>query len=603
MESTENEELLGKEKISKLLIKYSIPCIIALLVSALYNIVDQIFIGQGVGYLGNAATNVVYPYTVIALGCALLIGDGASALFSLSLGRKDYKSSNKTFGTALITAIVISIILTVLGFIFINTILNFFGVTTNTYQYAIEYMKIILIGLPFYIIANSINSLIRADGSPKYAMISTLAGAILNIILDPIAIFVLGWGVKGAATATIIGQIVSFILAIIYFIKPKNFKLSKETFKFDFNILKKEVKLGITSFITQISMVVIMAVMNNLIVEYGELSKYGADIPLSVTGIVMKVFGIIISLAIGLAAGSQPIVGYNFGAGNFDRVKKTYKYIILTGIVIGVIATIIFEFFPQFIINIFGSENDLYNEYARLCFRIFLGSTILTCVVKSSSIFLQALGKSVKSMIISLARDIIFSLPAMIIFAYFGGVVGMLWAPIVADCFCTIIVIIFIRQEFKKFDALKEKTERKTKIELSESVSSNTSNKEKHFVITISREFGSGGRYIGKLLAEKLGINFYDDELITLTANQSGLSENYIKEFSEKKKAGNYAKNNDDRMFIAESKVIHDLAEKESCVIVGRCADYILQDIKDKINLINIFIYNNEKEKVKRAIE
>lgn len=334
----------------------------------------------------------------MALSLALLIGDGASALFSLNLGKEDYKSANKGIGNALIILIILSLIITGLGFLFQENILTLFGVTNGTYKYALDYYQVILIGIPFYILTSGLNGIIRADGSPKFAMFATLLGAILNIILDPIAIFVFDMGVKGAALATIIGQILSCIVTLIYFIRPKKFKLTKDTLKLDKQICKKVCLLGISSFITQISIVIVIAVANNMIVKYGGLSKYGSDIPLSVVGIVMKVFAIVISLVIGTSIGGQPIIGFNYGAGKIDRVKQTFKLILLTNIIIGVIGFILFQFFPQNIINIFGSESALYNEYALLCFRIYLSGIIFTCITKCCSIYLQSVGQPVKSM-------------------------------------------------------------------------------------------------------------------------------------------------------------------------------------------------------------
>lgn len=577
---------LGKEKISKLLLNFSIPCIISMLVGALYNIVDQIFIGWGVGYLGNTATNVVYPFTVIALSLALLFGDGASALFSLSLGSKDDKWVSKSIGNAVITLVLVSLVLTLFGFIFKGNILKLFGVTEASFDFANDYLTVILIGIPFYVIGQGLNGIIRADGSPKYAMIATLSGAILNIILDPIAIFALGMGVKGAAIATIVGQIITFILTVLYFRKPNKFKLSKDSLKPDKEVIKREALLGVSSFITQISIVLVIAVCNNLVVKYGSLSKYGADIPLSAIGIVMKVFGIVIALVIGTSIGGQPIIGFNYGAGNKKRVKETFNLIIRTNLSVGVIAFIIFQVFPQAIINIFGSESELYNEYALYCFRIYLSGITLTCITKTCSIYLQAIGKSFKSMFVSVMRDVVLFIPVLIIFAKMFGIVGMLWAALVAD------VIAFIIAIFMTF-------ERKNKVSISEvkNISEVDAVFIKPMVITISREYGSGGRYVGKLLAEKLGIPCYDKEIIVDTARESGLDIEYIKENEQIKNDFNIYYNNDDNIYLCESKVIKNLAMKP-CIIIGRCADYIL---KDRNDVYNVFLYSSMDKKIDRV--
>ncbi len=560
-----------------------------MLVGALYNIVDQIFIGNGVGHLGNAATNVVYPFTVIALSLALLIGDGASALFSLNLGKKDYKNANKGVGNAIVLMVIVSIIVTLFGFVFGEGILKIFGVTSGTYNYAKDYYQIILLGIPFYILTSGLNGIVRADGSPKYAMIATLLGAILNIILDPIAIFVLDLGVKGAAIATIVGQIISCVVTLLYFVKPKKVKLSREALKLDKFICKKISMLGISSFITQISIVIVIAVANNMIVKYGALSKFGADIPLSVVGIVMKVFAIVIAIVIGITIGSQPIIGYNFGAGKLDRVKKTFKLILTTNAIIGVIAFILFQFFPQYIINIFGSESALYNEYALMCFRIYLAGIIFTCITKCCSIYLQSLGKPVKSMILSLSRDIVVFIPSLIILASIYGVVGMLWAALIADVISFVLALIIVFNDNKK--AGKEEVVSDKKLE------KDITTLPKSLVITIAREYGSGGRYVGELLAKELNVKFYDKEIIRLASKASGLEEEYISENEQSKISYNAYYNNDDEIYIAEEEVIKDIS-KNPCVIIGRCADYIL---KDKKNVYKIFLYSNLDDKIKRC--
>lgn len=440
---------LGSEKISKLLLKFSIPCILSLLVSALYNIVDQIFIGQGVGYLGNAATNVVYPLTVIALSLALLVGDGCASTLSLSLGKGDTKTAHKSVGNTIVLTIAMGIILMALGFIFQEQLLKMFGVTENSYSYAKDYMNFILLGFPFYMFSSSLNAAIRADGSPKYSMIATVIGAIINIILDPIAIYVFHAGVVGAAIATIIGQIVSALITAYYFKNAKSFKLIRESFKVDFKLAARMCSLGISSFITQISIVVVIGFMNNTLVQFGALSKYGADIPLSVMGIVMKVFGIVVSIIVGIAVGGQPIIGYNYGAKNYKRVRETYTYVIKAALVVGVISMLLFEFFPQYIIALFGNESALYNEFATLCFRIFLGGIVLSSVIKASAIFLQAMGKPIQSLTIAICRDIIFVVPFIIILPRLKDVTTTLWAGPIADVLAFILTVWLVSKELK----------------------------------------------------------------------------------------------------------------------------------------------------------
>lgn len=450
----QKENELGTEKIGKLIKKFSIPCILSLIVSALYNIVDQIFIGQGVGTIGNTATNIVFPMTVIATAFALLIGDGAAAFLSLSLGRKDTKNASKGIAGSITLVSILSILFLVFGFLFKNLLLNLFGVTEASYSYANDYMIWILVGLPFYMFTNMMNSVIRADGSPKYAMASTLAGCVLNMILDPIAIFVLKWGVTGAAIATVVGQVVSFIVSSIYIKKFKTVSLQKEDFKPSLKVLSKVCSLGVSSFITQISITLVMIVMNHTLGTYGAQSKYGSDIPIAALGIVMKVNQIITSIVVGIAVGAQPIVGYNYGAQKYDRVKKAYTISLRTAIIVTAIATVIFQLCPQVIINLFGQGDEIYNEFAQRCFKEFLIFTVLQGVQISSSIFLQSIGKPVKSAVLSLSRQIIFLIPSLIIMPIFFGIDGILRAGPTADALAFILSVTLITIEMKNIKKL-----------------------------------------------------------------------------------------------------------------------------------------------------
>jgi putative MATE family efflux protein len=450
MKTTTSQNLFETTSLNQLMMKFSIPCILSLLIASLYNMVDQVFIGRGVGYLGNGATTVVYPVTVIALAIALWIGDGCAAHLSICQGKKDQEQANRSVANAIVMVVILSVAMLVLCFAFESSILQMFGVTENNYAYAKEYFDIILLGIPFYMFGSTMNSIIRADGSPQFALMSTLLGCIMNVILDPIAIFVLNWGMKGAALATIAGQIATAVLAFGYLFHSKSVKLHKESFCPNANVLKTISSLGISSFLTQISIVLIMAVMNNTLVSYGAESKYGSDIPLTVVGIVMKMFAIAIAFVVGVAAGCQPIVGYNQGAGRFDRVKEIYKKMMKAEIVIGLVATLCFELFPIQLINLFGSENGaLYNEFAVLAFRIYLSTMILCAVQKASSIFLQSIGKPLQSMVLSLARDFVLLAPLCILLPIRFGVVGPLYAAPIADVICLIITAIVVSYTFK----------------------------------------------------------------------------------------------------------------------------------------------------------
>lgn len=434
MEKTSNR-YLAEAPIGGLILKFAVPCVLSLLVSSLYNIVDQIFIGWGVGYLGNGATNVVFPITVIALAAALMIGDGSAAFLSICQGKNDTENAHHSVGNAITMMILSSVVMVVLFVVLRDSILATFGATENNLSYAIDYFDVIIIGIPFFIVTNGLNSVIRADGSPKFAMASMLVGCVMNMILDPVAIFVLHWGVTGAALATIAGQIVSAVLSIGYLFHARSFHLCRDSFILRGSLLAKILPLGISSLLTQVSIVIIMGVMNTTLVKYGALSEYGADIPMTVMGIVMKVFQIVISFVVGIAAGCQPIVGYNYGAGNGHRVLKIFRTMMLAELVIGVIALFAFQLFPVQIISLFGSENGLYNQFAAYSFRIYLSTIILCCIHKSISIFLQSIGKPVQAMTLSLLRDFILCVPMILFFPLLvhPGVMGPLYSGPVSD--------------------------------------------------------------------------------------------------------------------------------------------------------------------------
>ena len=599
MEKEEN--ILGYEKIGKLIRKFAIPCIISLLVNSLYNIVDQIFIGWGVGYLGNGATNVVFPLTMVCLAFALMFGDGGAAYLSLKLGEKKQKEAAKGVGNAITISVIIAVLLCTIYLIFLPQLLNLFGCTENIRPFALSYGWIIVLGLPFMMIGSTLNSIIRADGNPKYAMTSMVAGAILNIILDPIFIFPLNMGVQGAAIATVISQIVTFIINVFYIKKFKSIKIGKEELKPQFQVARKVSALGISSFITQMSIVLVIAFENNLLGKYGAESKYGADIPITVLGIVMKISQILNSIIIGIAAGSQPILGYNYGAEKYDRVKKTLKYVLGLSVIISTIAFILFQTIPDKLISIFGSGNELYMDFACIAFRTYLMLVICNGVQIPSGIFFQAIGKSAKSAILSLSRQILFLIPAMVILGRMFGLIGVLYAGPFADGLAFVISGILIIVEMKKLGKGKVK---------SEALVDDTSTDKKvkdHVVITVSREYGSGGRYVGRLIADKLGIKFYDKEIITKLAEVTGLSEEYIENNEQKRDASAILNNgfymgldNADELFVKETELIKELAAKDSCVIIGRCADFILKDEK---NVIKVFVYSSMEDKIKRATQ
>ena len=577
MEKEEN--ILGSEKIIKLIRKFSIPCIISLVVNSLYNIVDQIFIGWGVGYLGNGATNVVFPLNMIALAFALMFGDGASAYLSLKLGEKKKEEASKGVANGIVISVIISLILCIISLVFLPQILKVFGCTDALRQYALQYGYVIVVGLPFMMIGTTLNSIIRADGSPKYSMTTMVLGAILNVILDPIFIFVFKMGVEGAAIATVISQILTFVLNVCYIKKFKSIEINKESFKLKQNVVRKVTTLGISSFITQMSIVFVMAVENNLLGKYGSDSKFGSEIPITVLGIVMKISQILNSIIIGIAAGTQPIIGYNYGAEKYDRVKQTIKTVLGLSVIISTIAFILFQTIPDKLISIFGSGDSNYMEFACLAFRTYLMLCICNGIQIPAGIVFQAIGKSFKSAVISLSRQILFLIPAMFTFGKLLGIKGVLYAGPFADGLAFLISASLLVVEIKHFGKNKNKD-----ITLSNSEKAKETLKDK-ITITISREYGSGGRYIGQLVADKLGIKLYDKEFVEKLAVETGLSEEYIENNEQKRNAldalnsGYYfGMNNSDELFIKESELIKEIANKESCVIIGRCADFILKD-------------------------
>ena len=437
------------DNIGKLLFKFAIPCIFSLLISALYNIVDQIFIGNSeVGYLGNAATSVVFPLTMLAMAFAWCFGDGAAAFMSLCQGRKDDDSSHIAVGNSILWSFIIGCIFMLVCYLAKRPILFLFGASEQSIDLAETYFNIVMAVMPFFMIYNSINSTIRADGSPAYAMLSTLTGAILNIILDPIFIYVCKMGIAGAAWATIIGQLASFILSTCYFFRSKTFKLKLNSFKPNFKVFGKVLKLGVSTFITQISIVVTTLLYNIILKKYGAMSKYGEDIPIAVIGIVMKVFTIVINIVVGVIIGAQPIIGYNYGAQNYPRVRKTIIICLIISAAVGLISTVIFEACPDAVIALFGSESELYTEFARKTFRIFLMLVTFTCIIKLSSIFFQAIGSPVKATVCSLVRDTVCLVPLVIGLPVAMGIDGALWAAPISDGIAMIVTAVFLIQFF-----------------------------------------------------------------------------------------------------------------------------------------------------------
>lgn len=435
------------EPIGRLIVKFAVPSVIALLVNSLYNIVDQIFIGWGVGYLGNGATNIVFPITIIALALSMMIGNGGAAYLSLKMGEGEVETAKKGVGNAVTLVTIVSILLAVIFLVWIDPILTLFGATDVLRPFALEYGFIIGAGLPFMMISAAINSMIRADGSPKYAMLSMVIGAIINVILDPVFIFVFQMGVKGAAIATIIGQVASFVVSVLYMPHFKSVQLNKSSFAPCAKVSVNIVIFGLSSFITQFAITIVMALTNNLLAKYGAQSVYGAEIPLTATGIVMKVNQIMIAILLGIATGTQPIIGYNYGAKSYHRVKKALEISLIASEIVSVAAFLIFQFAPMSVVSLFGSEEGLYNEFAVKAFRIFLMLCPLTGFQTIAAVKMQVMGKPVKSAILSLARQIIFFVPTALILPIFLGVEGVLWTGPVADGLAFLLSLAFLLYE------------------------------------------------------------------------------------------------------------------------------------------------------------
>lgn len=461
----ENQSYLATEKVGKLMGKYAMPCIISLLVGALYNIVDQIFIANAdyLGSYGNAANTVVFPLTVIALAIAVMIGDGCCAFFSLSLGKNKPADASRSMGNSVLLTLIASVILTAVYLIFSDQIIALFGGTVNkaTLHHSKEYFFWITVGVPFYMFGQAMNPVIRADGSPKFAMVSTLAGAVTNIILDPVFIFIFKWGMMGAAVATVIGQIITAVLSVWYLCHTRAVKLSKDDFKLKANIVRQTLSLGICSFLSQISLVVAMAAVNNMIRKYGALDPiFGqpqyAQIPMAVVGIVMKFFQIIISIVVGMAAGCIPIVGFNMGTGLKSRVKKLFNRLLIAEAVVGAVAFIIVELFPMQLIGIFGAANEsvYYTDFAIKAFRIYLCMVILACVNKATFIFLQAMGKAFASTMLSMVREIVFGVVFALILPICFGLDGVLYSMPVSDILTAVISAIIIAATYRQLNQI-----------------------------------------------------------------------------------------------------------------------------------------------------
>ena len=463
MSSKETEKNpLASATIGGLMMKYAIPSVVALVVNALYNIVDQIFIGWGVGTLGNSATNVVFPLNMVVMALALLLGDGGAAYLSLELGRGNKKKAEKGVNNTFSWLIIVGIIFCIICVVFLKPLTALFGATPDNLKYALEYGKIVVLGFPFVIVGCGMCSLIRADGTPQLTMIAMIVGCLSNVILDALFVLGFGWGMKGAAFATVIGQILNFAISMWYVPRFKTVKISVKAMKPEFGMLKKMSGFGVSSFVSQIAIAIIMTVINYYLVHCGMNSEYGADIPLAAFGIVMKFNTILISIVTGIGTGAQPIVGYNYGRADYKRVKKTFGLAVKSATLFAVIFFVVFQVFPGTLTAMFGNQGELYTEFSIMSFRIFTLLCFLNGFQTVAAIFFQSIGKPVLSGAISLSRQIVFLIPAIMILCNYMGIKGVLWAGPVADGLAFIFALVLILMEIKKINHLEQrKGERK----------------------------------------------------------------------------------------------------------------------------------------------
>lgn len=442
---------LESEPIGKLIWRYALPAIASSLVNAVYNIVDQIFVGNKIGELGNAATNVAFPLVMIVTTLAMTFGAGSAASFSLYLGQKEEKQARAIVGNGMTLMILCGILAAGISQLLLRPALTAFGGRGQTLEYAVEYTRILAVGFPCAILITGASQLIRADGNPKYAMMATLSGAVLNCILDPIFIFGLDMGMSGAALATVTGQVISAILILVYFTRFQTFKLQGRDFLLRIKSIARIFELGVAAGANQLAVTLVQIVMNNTLGHYGELSQYGRDIPLACVGIISKVSSIFNAVIFGISQSAQPILGYNYGAGNFARVKSTYKQAALIVTSISCVAFLCFQLFPRQIISVFGSGDVLYYEFALRYFHIFLFCTFIVGTQILSAQFFPAIGKGGVGTVVSLSRQVFFLMPLVVVFPLFWGIDGVLWAGPIADGLSGVMALLLVRQEMKKW--------------------------------------------------------------------------------------------------------------------------------------------------------
>ena len=612
------ENILGTEKIGRLLAIFAVPGIVSMLVNSIYNIVDQIFIGQGVGYLGNGATNVIFPMTTLALAFSVMIGNGAGAYMSLMLGRKREEDAAKGVAAGIVGLIGVGVLLMVIYLIFLEPLCRLFGATETILPYALDYGTIISLGMPLFCFASGFSAVIRSDGSPRWNMVGLMTGCLLNIILDPIFIFTFHMGVKGAAVATVIGQFANAALSILYLPRMKTIRLVKETFVGWRKALPTVLNLGTSSFISQFMLVVSIAVQNNILVRYGALSEYGAEIPMTALGVTMKIYSILTAVMIGLCGGAQPILGYNYGADKYDRVKAAFRYTMFLSVAVMAAALIAFQLFPEPIVSIFGTDSELYTRFSVRCLRIFLMAIPLGAVQMMTGNFFQSLGKPAQASLVSLSKQALFMIPLVLILPRFMGVEGVLWAGPVSDVLAFVLCLILYKKYWKRLFEEPAALPESTAPELSGGAGhlgdgQVAAKDAPNVIVTIGRTYGSMGAAIGRKLAEELKIPYYDGEILERAAENSGLSARYLEHVDENMRSYRLIYNiaplrdvsadgmNELRRKAdeAQSEIILRAAQGP-CVIIGRRADQVLHD---RTNVVRVFITARIEDRVKAVCE
>lgn len=441
---------LGYAPIGKLLMQFALPSVVAMVINAIYNIVDQIFIGQGVGYLGNAATTIAFPIVTIILAVSTLLGAGGSAFAAIKLGEHNEGQAEDTLGCASVTGLLAGILIAVLGLVFLNPLIKLFGASENTIEYARQYTSIILIAAPFNVLGVILSNFARTDGNPLLSMYSMLVGALLNVVLDPLFIFVFKLGVSGAAYATAISQVISAAILIYYFFFKGTMRLHRKNLRINGSVFRNIAVLGISSCALQLASTALNIILNNVLVYYGDRDPVGGDIALSAMGIVLKISMIVISVCVGIGIGSQPILGFNRGAKQIDRVRKTYICALVIATSVTIIGWALCETIPDTILLLFGKENPVFTEFAVRSMRIYLGGIFAAGMQIATTSYYQATGQPLKANIMSLLRQILLLIPLLLILPKFMGLNGVLYAGLFADLATGCIVAFFVVSELRK---------------------------------------------------------------------------------------------------------------------------------------------------------